>query len=225
VFGVEALIRWMHPEEGLLYPDRFIALAEEIGLIEEIGNWVLEQSCRKIVQWEQAGFGELNIAINISGRQLQDENFAEKIRRIILQTGCKPELIELEITEGYLIQRPEKTVSQFNELRKIGVQIAIDDFGTGYSSLSYLKQFPFSKLKIDYSFVRDILIDANDQAIARAIIALGKSLGLRVIAEGVEQLEQKQFLVAEGCDEAQGFYYARALPEDQLLEYIKKQSC
>ncbi len=223
VFGVEALIRWQHPEEGLLYPDRFIALAEEIGLIDEIGNWVIEQSCQKIVQWEQAGYGALNIAINISGRQLLDEKFAEKIRRVILETGCNPRFLELEITEGYLIQRPEKTVKQFNELRQIGVQIAIDDFGTGYSSLSYLKQFPFSKLKIDYSFVRDILIDANDQAIARAIIALGKSLGLRVIAEGVEKLEQKEFLLAEGCDEAQGFYYARALPESQLLEYIKQQ--
>ncbi|MCK5662949.1 MAG: EAL domain-containing protein, partial [Thiotrichaceae bacterium] len=217
IVGAEALIRWIHPEEGLILPGRFIPLAEEIGLIDEIGMWVFETSCEKIVEWERAGYSELKVAINISGRQLMDHDFALKIRQVLDRTGCKPELIELEITEDYLIKHPERTVSQFNELRDIGMKIAIDDFGTGYSSLTYLKQFPISKLKIDYSFIRDVLVDTNDQAITRAIIALGQSLGLTVIAEGVESKQQHEFVLAEGCDEAQGYYYARPIPELEFL--------
>jgi len=224
IVGAEALVRWIHPEDGLLPPGRFIPLAEEIGLIDEIGMWVLENSCKKIVEWEAAGVTDLKVAINVSGRQLIDHDFAQKIRKVLTDTGCKPELIELEITEDYLIKHPEKTVSQFNELRDIGMKIAIDDFGTGYSSLTYLKQFPISKLKIDYSFIRDVLVDTNDQAITRAIIALGQSLGLTVIAEGVESKQQNDFVLAEGCDEAQGFYYARPLPELKFLEYIKNHA-
>jgi len=221
IVGAEALVRWIHPEEGLLPPGRFIPLAEEIGLIDDIGMWVLEDSCKKIVDWEAAGITDLKVAINISGRQLMDHEFALKIRKILDRTGCKPELIELEITEDYLIKHPEKTVSQFNELREIGMHIAIDDFGTGYSSLTYLKQFPISKLKIDYSFIRDVLVDTNDQAITRAIIALGQSLGLTVIAEGVESKQQSDFVIAEGCDEAQGFYVARPMPELKFLEFVQ----
>ena len=223
VVGSEALVRWVHPEEGLILPGRFIPLAEEIGLIDEIGMWVFRTSCEKIVEWQNSDFFDIKVAINISGRQLLDEKFAHKIRAIIEDTGCRPELLELEITEDYLIKHPEKTVSQFNELRDIGMHIAIDDFGTGYSSLTYLKQFPISKLKIDYSFIQDILVDTNDQAITRAIIALGKSLGLTVIAEGVEKKQQHDFVLAEGCDEAQGYYYARPMPELQFLEYIQKK--
>lgn len=222
IVGVEALIRWLHPKEGLLYPDRFISLAEEIGLIDEIGLWVIQSCCQNQVKWKQAGFADLHMAINISGRQLVDEHFADKMRNVIQDTGCDPGCIELEITEGYLIQHPDKTAMQCNDLRQLGVSIAIDDFGTGYSSLTYLKQFPISKLKIDYSFIRDILDDPNDQAITRAIIALGKSLDLTVIAEGVENEEQKKFLQAEGCDLAQGYYFSRPLPEKVLLDYLQK---
>jgi len=145
---------------------------------------VLKTACESVVAWEKAGHGFIKVAVNISGRQLLQENFTGSVQQILLQTQCPPGMIELEITEGYLIQFPEKMVNQFDRLRDIGVQIAIDDFGTGYSSMTYLKQFPISKLKIDYSFVRDILVDANDQAITRAIIALAKSLDLKVIAEG-----------------------------------------
>lgn len=222
IVGVEALIRWLHPDEGLLYPNRFISLAEEIGLIEEIGLWVIHSCCQKLVEWKQAGYEDLSMAINISGRQLVDEKFADKVRDIIQETGCEPGRIELEITEGYLIQHPDKSATQCDVLRQIGVHLAIDDFGTGYSSLTYLKQFPISKLKIDYSFVRDILDDHNDQAITRAIIALGNSLDLKVIAEGVENEKQKKFLQAEGCKLAQGYYFARPMSEKALLEYLQK---
>lgn len=222
IIGVEALIRWLHPAEGLLYPNRFISLAEEIGLINEIGLWVINTACQKLVDWKAAGFDDLHMAINISGRQLVDEKFPYQVHEIIQSNGCDAQSIELEITEGYLIQHPEKTALQCNELRQIGVQMAIDDFGTGYSSLTYLKQFPISKLKIDYSFIRDILDDPNDQAITRAIIALGKSLDLVVIAEGVENEKQKKFLQAEGCDLAQGFYFAKPMEEEILLKYLQK---
>lgn len=222
VVGVEALLRWMHPREGLLYPNRFIALAEEMGLIDEIGLWVIQSCCQSLVKWKALGHDDLHIAINISGRQLMDEGFARTVRDVIKETGCNAGSVELEITEGYLIRHPEKTALQCNELRQIGVQMAIDDFGTGYSSLTYLKQFPISKLKIDYSFVRDILDDPNDQAITRAIIALGKSLDLTVIAEGVENERQKKFLQAENCELAQGYYFARPMSEESLLQYLQK---
>lgn len=223
IVGVEALLRWLHPQEGLLYPERFISLAEEIGLVDEIGLWAIGETCRRSVEWIEAGYEPLRIAVNISGGQLLDENFVQKIRQIIDDSGCRPDLIELEITERNLIQYPEKTVVQFNELRDIGIQITIDDFGTGYSSLTYLKEFPISKLKIDDSFVRDILDDPDDQAITRAIIALGKSLDIKVIAEGVENGEQQKFLQAEGCEEAQGFYFAKPMPEGKLLKFLQRQ--
>ena len=221
--GCEALLRWFHPRQGMMLPQRFIPLAEKTGLINEIGLWVFQTSCEKTVEWAEGGLSDIKIAVNLSGRQLHEDDYASKIKAIIDKTGCKPELIELEITEDYLIKDPEKTVIKFNELRDIGIQIAIDDFGTGYSSLTYLKQFPISKLKIDSSFIRDIQHDANDQAITKAVIALGKSLDMKVIAEGVENKQQNDFVLAEGCNEAQGFYYAKPMPEQQFLQYMKDQ--
>ena len=221
LIGCEALLRWFHPGQGMLLPERFISIAEETGLINKIGLWVFQTACEKTVEWVQGGLSEIKIAVNLSGRQLQDNDFAQNIKSIIVSSGCKPELIELEITEGYLIKQPEKTVTKFNQLRDIGIKISIDDFGTGYSSLTYLKQFPISKLKIDASFIRDIYHDPNDQAITKAVIALGKSLNMKVIAEGVENKQQHEFVKAEGCDEAQGFYYAKPLPEQEFLNYMK----
>jgi diguanylate cyclase (GGDEF)-like protein/PAS domain S-box-containing protein len=223
VTGVETLIRWQHPDRGMLYPDRFIPICEEIGLIKEIGLWVLTTACEAVVRWEQAGYSGLRIAVNISGRQLVEEEFATRVKQVLTQTGCSPQKLELEITEGYLIQYPERIVDQFSQLREMGIHIAIDDFGTGYSSLTYLKQFPISILKIDYTFMRDILVDSNDQAIIRAIIALGKSMGLRVIAEGVENEQQLEFIMLEGCNEAQGYYYAKPMPEDRLLKFLSQR--
>lgn len=223
IIGVEALIRWQHPDKGELLPERFIALAEETGLITDIGFWVIRESCEQIVNWGNAGIKDVNVSINISGRQLLDKDFADNIHQILKQSECKPSLLGLEITEGYLIQYPEKFVKQFEQLRDMGVQLAIDDFGTGYSSLTYLKQFPISKLKIDNSFVRDVLVDPNDAVITRAIIALGKSLGLTVLAEGVETEQQMQFVSDEGCNEVQGNFLARPMLAQDLLEFLKQQ--
>ena len=223
VVGMEALLRWMHPQQGLLYPNSFIALAEETGLIDEIGLWVIGEAIERLVAWQAEGLQGFRMAVNISGRQLQDEHLAQKIADLLAAHDCDPARLELEITEGYLIQQPDKTALRINDLRNIGVHIAIDDFGTGYSSLTHLKQFPISKLKVDASFIRDVLTDANDQAITQAIIALGKSLELKVIAEGVETEQQMQFLLDEYCDEAQGFLFARPMAEPELLAYLRSR--
>ena len=209
--GAEALIRWLHPTQGLLLPGRFIAVAESTGQIEQIGAWVLEESCRQIKRWEQVGIAGIGLAVNVSGRQVLQGNLVETVRGALERTGCRPESLELEITEGFLIRGPEASRVILERIRDMGVRIAIDDFGTGYSSLSYLKQFPIGKIKIDRAFVRDISLDPNDQAIVTAIIALGRSLGLRVIAEGVETQEQMAFLSACGCDEAQGYLFSQPL--------------
>ena len=217
--GAEALIRWQHPGEGLLLPDRFIPIAEDTGQIVPIGVWVLEEVCRAIKRWEESGQQGINVAVNLSGRQMLNSDLTAAVRNALSATGCEPHSLELEITEGFLIQQPDKTKLILQELRDMGIRIAVDDFGTGYSSLSYLKEFPLSKLKIDYDFVRDIQFDANDQAISTAIIALAKSLGLKVIAEGVENQHQADFLKAQGCDQAQGYLYAEPMTEATFLDY------
>ena len=217
--GAEALIRGQHPSEGLLSPERFIPVAEDTGQIVAIGVWVLEEVCRSIKRLQDAGLQGITIAVNLSGRQMLNSDLTATVRNTLASIGCEPGSLELEITEGFLIQQPDKTKLTLQELRDIGIRIAVDDFGTGYSSLSYLKQFPLSKLKIDYSFVRDIPFDVNDQAIAKAIIALGKSLGLKVIAEGVENQQQADFLNSQGCDQAQGYLYAEPMSEEAFLDY------
>ena len=219
LLGAEALIRWLHPAEGMLLPDSFIPMAENTGQIVAIGTWVLEEVCRAIKRWQDAGMQGVTVAVNLSGRQMLNSDLTQTVRNVLARTGCVPDGLELEITEGFLIQQPDKTKLTLQELRNMGIRIAVDDFGTGYSSLSYLKQFPLSKLKIDYSFVRDIPFDINDQAISKAIIALGKSLGLKVVAEGVENRQQADFLRAQGCDEAQGYLYARPMAEADFLRY------
>jgi diguanylate cyclase (GGDEF)-like protein/PAS domain S-box-containing protein len=217
--GAEALIRWWHPTEGLLLPDRFIPIAEDTGQIVAIGTWVLEEVCRTCRRWEEAGVQGIRIALNISGRQMLNSALTATVRDTLEAIGCDPGSLELEITEGFLIQQPDKTKLILKELREMGIRIAVDDFGTGYSSLSYLKQFPLSKLKIDSTFVRDIPFDINDQAISTAIIALGKSLGLKVVAEGVENQQQADFLKAQACDQAQGYLYGNPMPEADFLRY------
>lgn len=206
--GVEALIRWRHPEMGMIAPGRFITLAEETGQIIAIGDWVLETACRQARAWLDAGH-PLPVSVNLSACQFRQRDIVERIERVLGEFELPPELLELELTESMVMHDPERAVTALRRLRDMGVRVSIDDFGTGYSSLSYLKRFEIDKLKIDRSFVSDIPHDANDMAIAGAVIALGKSLKLRVVAEGVETLGQLDFLRGQGCHDIQGFYFSR----------------
>ncbi|TCO78584.1 EAL domain-containing protein [Chromatocurvus halotolerans] len=224
VVGAEALLRWNHPMHGLIGPDQFIDVAEDTGLIIDIGAWVLEQACRQREAWKRAGIMQLTMAVNISARQMLDPRFADTVREKVVSAGCNPHEVELEITEGLLIQHPENARRTLQTFRDMGIQVAVDDFGTGYSSLAYLKQYPISKLKIDASFVRDIQHDSNDQAIASAVIALGRSLDLDVIAEGVETGEQSAILIRHGCFLAQGYLYSRSLDAAGFQRFVEQRS-
>lgn len=209
IIGLEALLRWDHPELGTISPAKFIPLAEESGLIHPIGEWVLRTACRQGRRWQEQGLDFGRIAVNIAGPQLQRHNLLKEVMAVLDETQLETDRLELEVTEGFIMQQAESAITQLQALRDLGLTLAIDDFGTGYSSLSYLKQLPIHKLKIDQSFVRDIPKDHNDMAIADAIIAMGKSLGLTVIAEGVETQAQANFLKQAGCQEGQGFLYSK----------------
>jgi diguanylate cyclase (GGDEF)-like protein/PAS domain S-box-containing protein len=211
LLGAEALIRWRHEELGLISPDKFISVAEESGLISSIGEWVLHHACVQLRHWHAAGLPIGTIAVNVSGKQFQRGRFADVVKSALDASGLAAHHLELELTESAIMQEAERGVNVLHELNDLGVTIAIDDFGTGYSSLSYLKNLPVHKLKIDRSFVRDIPQDANDEAITRAVIALGHSLQLAVLAEGVETKEQQAFLKTQGCHEAQGFLYSKPI--------------
>ena len=224
VTGVEALIRWEHPELGLIFPDRFIPLAEETGLIIAIGKWTLTEVCARAKAWEEMGIAPMIMSINLSGSQLMHPDFVKDCAAALKAAGRKPELFELEVTESMVMQNPARATTLMDELRAIGIRLAIDDFGTGYSSLAYLKQFPVHTLKVDQSFVRDLPHNSNDVAITRAVIAMAHSLNMNVIAEGVERQEQLTLLEAEGCDEFQGYFCARALPETELIAFLKERA-
>jgi len=219
--GMEALLRWQHPERGLVLPGEFIALAEEAGHIVAIGNWVLATACAQLAAWQDnAVFGRLLMAVNVSARQFRQPNFVASVHAAIERSGADPRKLKLELTESLLLHEVEDTIAKMEALRGVGVSFSLDDFGTGYSSLSYLKRLPFDQVKIDRSFVLDILSNPNDAAIARAVIALGKSMGLTVIAEGVETEAQWVMLRGEGCDQAQGFLYSRPLPLAELEPFV-----
>ena len=216
--GVEALVRWQHPQQGLIPPMEFIPIAEERGLIDELGLQVLEKACQQCAHWIEQSFDPGILAVNISARQLETKKVAPQIQAILEKTRWPAHKLELEVTESFFIKDPEKSLEVLNQLREMGVKLAIDDFGTGYSSLSYLKQLPISKLKIDRSFTRDLIHDAEDRAISEAIIALGQSLGLQVIAEGVELAGQADILIHEGCDQAQGYLYGKPMPPEMFVD-------
>jgi len=216
LIGVEALVRWNSPELGVVGPDRFIPLAEDIGFINQLGGWVLEEACRQMKCWDLAGLYVPKIAVNLSARQFDRGGLAATVERVLRETNLPAHRLQLEVTESVIMNTGD-AMQYINDLHAIGVELAIDDFGTGYSSLAYLKQLPVQTLKIDRSFIKDISTDANDEAIAIAIIQLGKSMNLAVIAEGVETVEQAAFLLRHGCRRAQGYLYARPLPPEQLL--------
>jgi len=217
VVGMEALLRWHHPERGLLSPATFIAVAEESGLIEPIGQWVLRSACQRAKAWLDAGYPALKVAVNISPRQLiHPKEFSRGISRILNTTGLDPRFLELEMTESLLVQNAEENIAVLRKLGQDGVRIAVDDFGTGYSSLSYLRQLPIDTLKIDRSFVRDIEADPEDVTIIEAIIAMAHKLGLQVTAEGVETRGQLEALARMGCDEYQGYLFSKPLPAVEI---------
>lgn len=221
LMGFEALVRWQHPERGLVSPVHFIPLAEETGLIAPIGEWVLREACRQQYEWLSAGKQVGRIAVNLSPRQFRQRNFPETVKAILKETGLKAEHLELEITESCAMEHAGETINQLNQLRQMGLFLAIDDFGTGYSSLAYLKRFPIQKLKIDSSFIHDIHDDANDAAIAKSIIGLAHNMQLDVVAEGVEKQAQAQWLREQGCDQGQGYLFARPLTAEQVESRFK----
>jgi diguanylate cyclase (GGDEF)-like protein/PAS domain S-box-containing protein len=220
VVWAEALIRWRHPVLGEVPPVKFIPIAEQAGLIDVIGEWVLKAVCVQLKSWSDAGLYPLRIAVNCSGRQFRGEKLHQSVSRALHDAGITGELLTLELTESAVMEEPEQAIKSLGELKQMGVRISIDDFGTGYSSLSHLKRFPLDRLKIDRSFVRDIAIDQDDAAITDAIIALGHGLGLTVVAEGVETAEQLESLKSRGCDEMQGFYCSRPLPPEEFQRLL-----
>ena len=211
ITGFEALIRWKHPELGLVPPDRFIPIAEDTGLILQIGEWVLRTACAQAKAWHDDRLWAVPVAVNVSAVQFRQENFCALIRSVLQETGLSPQFLELELTESLLLSNVDRIFSVLQELREMGLMLSIDDFGTGYSSLSYLKQFRVNKLKIDRSFIRDIAFDSDDAAITAAIISMAKSLKLKVIAEGVETEAQISFLREHQCDEIQGYYLSKPI--------------
>ncbi|MDI2591754.1 EAL domain-containing protein [Pseudomonas sp. N3-W] len=220
VVGAEALIRWQKPGHGWVYPSDFISVAEDSGLIVPLSKWVLAQACRQARTWQDAGLAKICMSVNVSAIDFRQRDFVDGIEQILQQTGLEPALLELEITEGVLMQNVDATVTALHRIKALGVRLAIDDFGTGYSSLSYLRRFPIDVLKIDQSFIRGLSSDSNDAALVSAIISLGKSLKLTIIAEGVETLEQLDFLKAHHCEEGQGYYFSKAVEPDAFAQFL-----
>jgi len=223
MIGVEALIRWLQPDLVLIRPGQFISLAEQTGLIIPIGNWVLSTACAENRTWQKAGLEPLRMTVNVSSIQFGQTNFEENVSRILRDTGLEPKYLQLELTEGTIMQDSQTTIKKLESLKTMGIQIAIDDFGTGYSSLNYLKRFPLSTLKIDYSFVKDLITSSNDQAIVKAIINLAHNFNLKVIAEGVENRKQLAFLRGCGCEGVQGNLICPPVNSAVLGEFLKKR--
>ncbi len=221
ITGAEALIRWQHPDRGLVSPLQFIPVAEESGLILPIGQWVLREACRQARGWIDAGLHAVPVAVNVSSLEFRSEGFLENLRAILKDTCLDPRYLELELTESVLMQHAESSAAVLRALKSIGVRLAVDDFGTGYSSLSYLKKFPIDSLKIDQSFVNDITTDTDDATIVSAVITMAKTLKQCVIAEGVETEDQVAFLQAHGCDGAQGYYFSKPVVSDEFAKLLE----
>jgi EAL domain-containing protein (putative c-di-GMP-specific phosphodiesterase class I) len=223
IIGVEALVRWQHPELGLLAPKQFLYLAEKSSMINRIGEIVLQRSCEQMVEWKKQGLPIQTVAVNIAGNQIHHGNLVAVVERVLQKTRCEKDWLELEITEDFIINKTDKALSTLRRLRELGISLAIDDFGTGYSSLSYLKKLPINKLKIDRTFVRDIDDDMEDATLVQAIIAMGQSLKLKLVAEGVENSSHEIFLTAHGCEYAQGYYYSKPVPAEEIAALCEQQ--
>jgi EAL domain-containing protein (putative c-di-GMP-specific phosphodiesterase class I) len=221
ITGAEALLRWNHPIRGAIAPAEFIAVAEDCGLILPIGNWMLGKACEQARAWIDSGLSLMTMAVNVSALEFRDQNFVDSLFGILEKSGLDPRILELELTEGVLMKHAESAAAVLETVRRRGVRVALDDFGTGYSSLSYLRSFPIDALKIDQSFVAQITAAGDDASIVTAVISMARSLRLRVVAEGVETLEQLAFLQAHGCDEAQGYYFSRAVLPVQFGELLR----
>lgn len=224
IAGVEALLRWQHPDLGVVLPGQFISIAEESGLIVPIGKWVLETACTQNVNWRREGLSPVCIAVNLSPRQFADPELLPELDRILAETGMDPGLLELEITEGMVMGNIDQAIEQLKAIKSRGVRLAIDDFGTGYSSLSQIKRFPIDTLKVDRSFIRDLVTDSEDQAITQAIISMGKTLSLSVVAEGVETEEQQVFLRSHACDQMQGYYFSKPIVSHEFAALLRGHS-
>jgi EAL domain-containing protein (putative c-di-GMP-specific phosphodiesterase class I) len=221
ITGLEALLRWQHPELGLVPPDKFIRIAENSGLIVSIGEWVLRTACSQARKWQDESLLAVSVAVNVSAVQFRQEDFCGVIRKVLHETGLAPQYLDLELTESLLLGNADVTLPVLRELKAMGLTLAIDDFGTGYSSFSYLKQFRVNKLKIDRSFIQDVALNPDDAAITTAIISMAKNLHLKVIAEGVEDEAQMSFLRAHHCDEIQGYYFSKPLAVDKVADKLR----
>ena len=222
IIGVEALVRWQNPELGLVSPDQFIHVAEDMGLINPIGEWVLREACRQLRVWQDAGLPTLMVAVNVSPVQFRQPGFVETVADALAASGLNPHFLELELTERTVMEDAEQTLKTLSALNEMGVELAVDDFGTGYSSLAYLKRFPVGKLKIDRSFIRNLEVDMDDRAITSTILSMGRGLRLEVLAEGVETQAQYQILRGMGCELVQGYHFSQPLPPEQFVEFLEK---
>ncbi len=222
IIGVEALVRWQNPELGLVSPDQFIHVAEDMGLINPIGEWVLREACRQLRVWQDAGLPTLMVAVNVSPVQFRQPGFVETVADALAASGLNPHFLELELTERTVMEDAEQTLKTLSALNEMGVELAVDDFGTGYSSLAYLKRFPVGKLKIDRSFIRNLEVDMDDRAITSTILSMGRGLRLEVLAEGVETKAQYQILRGMGCELVQGYHFSQPLPPEQFVEFLEK---
>jgi diguanylate cyclase (GGDEF)-like protein len=222
IVGMEALLRWKHPHKGFISPTAFIPVAEETGLIISIGEWVINEACKQGAEWEKQGYKPVTISVNLSAKQLREERLNDIIARILHETGMNPRYLGLELTESAIIIEPERALARLQSIKSLGIKLSMDDFGTGYSSLSYLKKFPLDTLKIDQSFIHDLATNNEDASLVKAIISMAHSLGMDVIAEGVEQQDQMEFLSINDCDIIQGYLFSRPLPAAELAKILPK---
>ena len=224
IAGLEALLRWERPGHGLVAPNQFIPVLEEMGLIVRVGNWVLDRACAQIATWTASDIGPMPVAVNVAGQQFIGGDLAAEVSRALAQSGIPPALLELELTEGSLMEDTATTIESLHRIKQFGLRISVDDFGTGYSSLAYLRRFPIDKLKIDIAFVRGISVNPDDESISLAIIRMAQSLRLEVIAEGVDTQAQAAFLRRHGCDQIQGYLFSKPLPVPELEALLREQN-